>query len=291
MRRQRWKLGSITISTVPEIEVEFDGGKPSSIVPQATPQALGCVPWLFPNYATVEGRLKVAIHAIVIDTGSERILVDPCVGNGRVRRSPVYHMLDTPFLDELQAVGYTRDEITCVINTHLHMDHVGWNTMRRGDAWVPTFPNARYILPGDDFEYYKNNADDDRRTMLADSVLPIVEAGLAKFFHGQTHVTQEVALTATPGHSPGHASVIVSAGAQRAVITGDVLHSPSQITHPEWSSGFDVDQDAARATRAAFLREYADSQALIVGTHFPAPSAGRILSEGPRYRFEPIAGT
>lgn len=290
MVRQRWTLGPITISTIPETDIALEGGKPGSIIPEATTQALAQIPWLVPQYVTAEGLLKIAIHAIVIDTGQQRILVDPCVGNGRVRRSPIYNMLQTPFLDELEAAGYRREQITYVINTHLHMDHVGWNTMQRGDTWVPTFPNARYLLPRGDFAYYSASADEDRRTMLADSVLPIIEADLVDFFEGDRQIAPEVSLAATPGHSPGHVSVIVEAAERRAVITGDVLHSPSQISHPEWSSGFDVDPEASRATRRAFLREHADAGTLVIGTHFPAPSAGRVLGDGERYRFEPAAG-
>lgn len=282
---QRWNLGDVTITTIPEIDIELEGGKPGSIIPSATARAVAGVPWLAPHYATPDGRLKIAIQAIVIDTGRERILVDPGIGNGRERRSPIYHMLQTPFLEELKAAGYSRDAITCVINTHLHMDHVGWNTMWQEGRWVPTFPKARYLIPRGDFEFYSASDDTDRQTMLSDSVVPVVEAGIVEFFNGDTRVTPEVSLLSTPGHSPAHASVVVAVGELRAVITGDVLHSPSQIAHPEWSSGFDVDQEASRATRIAFLRAYADEPILVIGTHFPAPSAGQVARDGDGYHF------
>lgn len=283
---QRWRVGDVEITAVDEIDLTLPGGVPGSILPDATPAALESGGWRRSEYVTPDGGLRLRVQALLVQTPGARVVVDPCIGNGRRRRSPLYNMLETPFLERFARAGWDRAAVTHVVNTHLHMDHVGWNTMAVDGAWVPTFPNARYSFSRRDFDYYTATGDEDRRAMLADAVLPVVDAGLADFFERETLLTPGLRLVPTPGHSPGHASVLIESRGERAIVTGDVMHHPAQIGHPEWSSSLDVDQDASRTTRLRFLETWADGATLLIGTHFPPPSAGRVRRTAGGYAFD-----
>ena len=278
----RWVVGAATITSVTELELLLPG---TGLVPQATPAGLAAHPWLA-RFVTPAGDFRFQIQALVIESRGRRIVVDTCIGNDKDRTMPPLHQLHTSFLDDLAAAGFPREAIDTVVCTHLHVDHVGWNTMKVGDRWVPTFPNARYLLVRREWEHW--SADTDRRhgDVLGDSVQPVFDAGLVDLVEPGHAVTDEVTLEATPGHTPGHCSVRIRSADREAVITGDVMHHPVQCAHPEWRSASDGDPETALATRRRFLAAHADRPVLVIGTHFAAPHAGHVVRDDPGYRFE-----
>jgi glyoxylase-like metal-dependent hydrolase (beta-lactamase superfamily II) len=279
-----WALGAVRITSVKEIELPLRG---AAIVPDATPEALAPhADWLAPHFVTEDGRLRLLIQALVVESQGRRIVVDTCIGNDKERTLPIFDHLETAFLDELAAAGFPRESIDTVVCTHLHVDHVGWNTMKVDGRWVPTFPNARYLVVRPEWEHWSKQDDRSHGDVLGDSVRPIFEAGLVDLVAPGHAVTDEVSLEPTPGHTPGHTSVRIRSEGQEAVITGDLMHHPAQCAHPEWGSSADVDPPLAEASRRAFLAAQAGRPVLVIGTHFAGPHAGRIVPAGAAYRFE-----
>jgi glyoxylase-like metal-dependent hydrolase (beta-lactamase superfamily II) len=256
-------------------------------VPEATPERLARHAWLAPRFVTPDGRLRLLIQALVVESQGRRIVVDTCVGNDKDRTLPPLHRLSTSFLDDLKAAGFPRESIDTVVCTHLHVDHVGWNTMKVGGRWVPTFPNARYLVVRREWEHWSREDDRSMGDLLGDSVAPVFDAGLVDLVEPEHAVTSEVALEPTHGHTPGHVSVRIRSDGAEAVITGDLMHHPVQCAHPEWGSSADHDAAAAAATRRTFLAAHAGRPVLVIGTHFAGPHAGRIVRDGAAaYRFE-----
>lgn len=244
-------------------------------------------PWLRPHFISDEGYLLQKIHCLVIDNGEQRIAVDTCIGNDKERSNDLWDKLQGPFLDDMTKAGYPPESITHVICTHLHVDHVGWNTKLVDGAWVPTFPNARYLFVDNEYEHWKTEESlFEGEDVFGDSVAPIAEAGLADLVAIDHVVTEGISFQPTPGHTPGHISVRIESDGAKAIITGDMTHNPMQIADPELSSMFDTDQEAARETRKLVFPEWADGETLIIGTHFGSPTAGTMHPDGDGYRLE-----
>lgn len=283
---QKWQIGDISITKVVEYEGPMPGGGEGTMVEAAYPDAVKEIDWLRPHWATDEGNIIASIHALLIETPQTRIIVDTCVGNGKSRPGTFFDNLQTPFLEHLTEAGWAPDSVDTVLCTHLHVDHVGWNTMKVGDTWVPTFKNARYLMGEKEYDYWEAEGDDAQAQIMSDSVKPIFDAGLAVLVPMDYQVAEGVKLTPTPGHTPGHVSVEISSRGENAVITGDLSHHPCQLARPDWSSGFDSDQDAADVTRKAFFEKYADAPTLIMGTHWATPTAGKIVRDGDVFRLD-----
>ena len=281
----KWRIGEVTITKL--VELEATGGS-RFILPQATPEAILPIEWLQPDFADEHGRLKMSIHALLVETPGRRIIVDTCLGNDKEnRRIPSWNKLQTSFLADLAAAGYARETIDTVVCTHLHVDHVGWNTMLIDGRWVPTFPNARYLMGGVEFGYWTSRRErEDMAVVLADSVMPVWEAGLVDLVETDYYICDEVSLVPTLGHTPGHVSVRIVSQGEEALITGDFMHHPCQIARPEWSSTADSDPAEARLTREGTLTRLADAPILVIGTHFAGRTAGRILDDGEAFRLE-----
>ena len=277
----RWQVGAVRITRVQELEapgMRF-------IVPQATVEQLAGIPWLGPFLAT-NGEAMGSVHALVLEVDDRRIIVDTCIGNDKERRIPTWHKRQGPFLSQLTAAGYPPESIDTVICTHLHVDHVGWNTRLVGKDWVPTFPNARYLLARLEWEHWSQAAEHWTQILLDDSVRPIFAAGVVDLVETDHIVHEGIRFTPTPGHTPGHISLTVASGGETAVITGDLVHHPCQFARPHWGSSADSDPVQADRTRRAFMAHYADSPALIIGTHFAGPTAGRLVRDGNVYRLD-----
>lgn len=267
--------------------VEIEGPSPGTFLfEEATPERLLQHSWLKPRFLTDDGRTIGSIHAFVVESEGRTIVVDTCVGNDKQRALKNWHMRQGRFLADLAEAGFLRDNVDTVLCTHLHVDHVGWNTMRVGDRWVPTFPNARYLFSRKEWEHWSVAPAGTDRDVQDDSVRPIFDAGLADLVEMDYRVTDEVRLVPTPGHTPGHVSVRIVSRGEEAVITGDLMHHPVQCAEPAWASRFDVDAAAAKRTRLQFLEAHADRPVLVLGTHFATPTAGRIVRDGAAFRFD-----
>jgi glyoxylase-like metal-dependent hydrolase (beta-lactamase superfamily II) len=281
--RVRWRIGKVTVEKI--VELEVTGGS-RFLLPQATPEAILPIEWLAPHFADERGRLKMSLHALLLQTPTQKIIVDTCLGNDKEgRRIPRWNGRNGPFLADLERAGFPREEIDAVLCTHLHVDHVGWNTMLVGGRWVPTFPNARYLLGRTEFDHWREERERaDMTAILADSVLPVIESGLADLVDMDCRISDEISLVPTPGHTPGHVSVRIESEGEEALITGDFMHHPCQIARPDWSSEADSDKEAARATRERMLRQLSESGVLPIGTHVAGPTAGRIHRDRGAFR-------
>ena len=279
----RWQVGEARITRV--LECIDDSDVMSFVLPQATPEALSTIPWLAPHFVNEKGALILSIHALVIETADRRILVDTCLGNDKERSLPSWNRRDGPFLRDLERAGYPPESIDTVLCTHLHVDHVGWNTRWDGERWIPTFPNARYLIARTEWEHWDQNPEAEGvGPVLTDSVRPIFEAGLADLVETNHRVSDEVELAPTPGHTPGHVSVWVRSNAEQAVITGDMIHHPCQIAHTDWASAVDSDAEQGTKSREQLLATCADQPILVIGTHFATPTAGHVVRDDGRYR-------
>ncbi|MGK7651363.1 MBL fold metallo-hydrolase [Roseovarius sp. B08] len=229
------------------------------------------------------GRVMLPIQGFLLKTPDHVILVDTCVGNHKTAPSfPDWHQRDTPrFLNALGAAGVGVEDIDYVLCTHLHVDHIGWNTRLLDGRWVPTSPNARYLLPKADEAFYAEKA----RGMYDESLLPVIEAGQAELVEGAHGIGEHVTLMPTPGHTGGHVSVRVQSGGAEAVITGDAIHTAAQCWHPEWYFTFDQSPEQAVRSRRALLEAAAERDARVLGTHFRLPSLGRVRVEGDAFTF------
>jgi glyoxylase-like metal-dependent hydrolase (beta-lactamase superfamily II) len=278
----RWTIGDVRIARVIESEEPWDG---TLLLPEATAANVRKESWLHPTFVDDAGLLRMSIHTFVIESQGKRIIVDTCIGNDKERTIPAWSHARWPFLEDLEQAGYPRASVNVVVCTHLHVDHVGWNTMLRGSRWVPTFPNATYLIGGTEWDFFSRAEDPFLKGPVDDSVRPVMGEGLSRLVDDAHRITDEVWLESTPGHTPGHFSVRISSRGQDAVITGDLMHHPILCRYPEWDNRFDYDGPRAKKTRREFCERYADSGVLLLGTHFATPSAGRIVKEGDSFRF------
>jgi glyoxylase-like metal-dependent hydrolase (beta-lactamase superfamily II) len=281
----KWTIGDVTVTKI--VELEVTGGS-RFLLPQATPEAVLPIAWLRPHFADDAGRLRMSIHSFVVEAPGRRIVVDTCLGNDKQgRRIPHWNDRDGPFLADLAAAGFAAESIDTVLCTHLHVDHVGWNTRLVDGKWVPTFPGARYLMGRAEYEHWRSVADrPDMAAVMADSVTPIVEAGLATMVETNFRICDEISLVPTLGHTPGHVSVMIQSRDQQALITGDFMHHPCQIAHPEWGTLADSDVDQAIETRRRMFRRLAGTPVLVIGTHFAGATAGRLVTDGDSYRLD-----
>lgn len=300
-----WRIGDVTITKIVEAEV----AGPLALLNHATTEELSGIEWLFPDYCTESGELKMSIHALLVETPTHRFVVDTCMGNDKVRATHGAGYLSTDFLEQMAAVGWAREKVDGVICTHLHIDHVGWNTMLSDGKWVPTFPNARYYIGEREYDHWLEEVEharggardrpgvnyaDDVEQVWIDSVLPIVDAGLHELVAMDAQLAPGIRLMPTAGHTPGHVSVVIESGGEIGVITGDIMHHPAQVARPHWGFAFDTDHELADATRRNFLDQMARNGALVIGTHFPDPTAGRVARDGAHFELvsrDPRAGS
>src|SRR5258707_2287060 len=231
----KWRIGAVTVSKIVELEL---GGGTRFILPQATPETVQPIAWLRPNFVDENGKVRMAVQALVVETPTRRIIVDTCLGNDKENRPiPRWNKLQGPFLADLAAAGYPRETIDTVLCTHLHVDHVGWNTMLVDGKWVPTFPRARYLMGRVEFAHWQGQHErDDMAAIFADSLRPAHDARLVDLVETDHRGSDEISLVPTIGHTPGHVSVLIRSQGGPARITADFMHHPSQTARPHWSS-------------------------------------------------------
>ncbi|POX37449.1 MBL fold metallo-hydrolase [Streptomyces sp. Ru73] len=287
-----WTLGDLTVHRIDETELPPETGP--WLLPGATPDVVAAAPWLRPDFARPDHRLRLASHSFALRAGGLRILVDTGIGNGKDRANPAWHHLDTDYLTRLEQAGFPPDSIDLVVLTHLHTDHVGWNTRYRDGAWVPTFPHARYLVAREEWAYWSGvELDAARRQMFSDSVHPVRDHGLLDQVDVPatgTEIAPGVTLVPTPGHTPGQVAVRLTDGGRSALITGDCIHHPVQLNRPGLASCVDIDPDLAVRTRRDLLASLAGSDTLVLGSHFPPPTAGVVRRDGSGYRLVAVSG-
>jgi glyoxylase-like metal-dependent hydrolase (beta-lactamase superfamily II) len=279
-------IGDIVISKLIEDVHPFDT---KTGLPDATPDVFEANrEWLAPHlYDFSADTLLLSFHTYIVRTPKHTILVDTCIGNDKERPwSEIWHHRSGPYLDQMIAMDVAPESVDYVMCTHLHADHVGWNTRLLDGRWVPTFPNAKYIFSRRDYDHYAGtDPDDHSHNAFRDSVLPIVEAGQAVMIDDDFSIDDTVTILPTPGHTPGHYCVRLRSQGAEAILTGDLMHFGVQVARPDWSAVFCVDGVASAATRKTFVDTYADSDVLIMPAHFPGPTCGHIVGSGTGTRF------
>ncbi|MEU8523781.1 MBL fold metallo-hydrolase [Streptomyces sp. NPDC048577] len=291
----RWSVGDAVVHRIDELVLPPETGP--WLIPKATPDLVAQVPWLAPDFADSRGTLHLAVHSFAVETGGLRVLVDTGVGNGKSRANPAWDNLDTPYLDHLTSAGFAPESVDIVILTHLHTDHVGWNTrLSDGGRWEPTFPHARYLVSRAEADHWSGaELDESRRRMLSDSVDPVRDSGQLELVDVPAEgvdVAPGLRLLPTPGHTPGQVAVHLHSAGHSAVITGDCIHHPVQMAHADLCSSVDVDPEQASRTRRSLLARLAGTDTLLLGSHFAPPTAGFVRSEGDSgtYRLLPVPG-
>ena len=276
-----WKVGKVKITKITEIAVE---GGTRFMLPQATYNEIQQLPWLIPDFATEGGKLKMSIHSLIVETPTRRIVVDTCIGNDKEDRGvPTWNKLNKPFLEDMTKAGYPPESIDTVFCTHLHVDHVGWNTKLVNGKWVPTFENARYIFVKPEYEYWRDNAPTpSHAAVFEDSVKPIMDANKAELVAPDAKLCEELTLISTPGHSPGHVSIHIKSDGEEGLLTGDVAHHPCQMWYTEWSASPDSDPVQSGKTKRELFSRFADTKTLVIGGHF---DAGYIKRDGERFKY------
>lgn len=259
---------------------------PEELFPNAPKDVGKIIEGLAPGSICAEvGKLILPVQGFILKTAKRTILVDACVGNHKsVPRHPAWHQReDTRFMASLTAAGLTPEDVDVVLCTHLHTDHVGWNTRLEDGRWVPTFPNARYILPDADEAHHRAEGTE----MYQESVSPVIAAGQAQMVSAPFALSDQVALIPTPGHTPGHVSVLIEDGGQRGLITGDALHSSAQCCNPHWHFKFDADPEEAVQSRKGLLATALEENRLVIGSHFTLPSLGHVVKDGDGFGWKP----
>jgi glyoxylase-like metal-dependent hydrolase (beta-lactamase superfamily II) len=284
---RHWRIGNVEIARIVEVNGWVDDI--TMLLPEATPEYVQQFQWLQPHFATPEGKMIVSFQCFVLRSRGRSVMIDTCIGAEREREFPVFTHLQTTFLEDLAAAGFPPGSITDVLCTHLHFDHVGWNTHRVNGRWVPTFPQARYCFGRREWEHWQHLRDTDgyhHMAHLQDAVDPVVEAGLVQLIDPDFRLTDEVSLIPTPGHTPGHVSVLIESAGRSAVITGDLMHNPIQIAVPATEARFDMDKAQGARTRVQFVERFNSSPTLVIGSHFADPSAGYIVPDGAAWKLK-----
>ncbi|MER5642244.1 MBL fold metallo-hydrolase [Kitasatospora sp. NPDC002227] len=284
---QRIALGDVEIIRVVEWAGEFITGR--ELVPDAPAELWQeNAGWLAPDHWSPEsGLAAVTLQTWVLRSGGRTVLVDTGVGNGRERPgNPLFHRREGDFLGRLAEVGVRPEEVDVVVNTHIHGDHVGWNTRDEGGTWVPTFPNARYLLPAADVHHFgpenghAKGVRADDRLIFEDSIAPVLASGQAELWDGGHRIDEHLSLEPAPGHTPGSAVLRLDSGGDRAVFVGDLLHSPVQILAPSCSSCLCLDPAGAAASRQRILGRAAELGELVIPAHFGGTGAVEVRREG-----------
>lgn len=278
-------IGNIRITRILERE---SSAKISSRLPAATADKIAVHrEWLEPYFLDDRDEFLFCIQSFLVQSPDKNIIIDTCVGENDVQYLRGFNLVTHSFLDDLAAAGCPRESIDVVVCTHLHNDHVGWNTMKSGSQRVPTFPNARYLFVRGEYERCLAKPGHMFYSIFSDQVKPLVDCGLAELIETPYQVTDEIRLEATPGHTPWHTSVWVESKRERALITGDATHHPIQWTEPDWVILGEDDGITSAQTRHRLLKEYAKRPYLIIGSHYPAPCAGRLKVSQHGTRFTP----
>lgn len=301
---ETWQIGAITLSALVEkegptsledvcLEMSSQGKLPATA--EVAAESIRNLTWLQDGWLNTNGGITWRVQSFLVEADGKRYIIDTGIGNDKVRAVPD-NTIHTTFLDDLRAAGWEPEDVDGVILTHLHIDHVGWNTTLVDGQWVPTFPNAAYCFVGGEYEHWRAYAADpeadrayvndwardqvDGAAVYFDSIKPVVDAGLVRMVTGDAEIAPGISLQPTVGHTPGHSCVNIRSAGEHAVVTGDLMHYPFQISYPDWSCVLDSDLTSSALTRGAAVNSWRDDQALVFGTHFGGPVAGRVAQFG-----------
>lgn len=276
------KIGDIEVWRILDIHAPFL--TPEELFPNAGADVATRIETLAPGSIDApSGKLILPVQGFLLKTPSGVILVDACVGNNKTSpNDPDWHQrTDTRFMASLLAAGITPDDVDFVLCTHLHIDHIGWNTKLADGRWVPTFPNAKYLLPEADNEAFSKRGS----VSYQESVLPVIAAGQAEMVTDGHKLGDQITLIPTPGHTPGHVSVRLTSNGAEAIITGDALHTSAQCAHPDWHFKYDGDVDQAVSSRRSLLEDASEKGCKVIGSHFILPSTGRISADKDAFKW------
>ena len=285
----RFDIGDTTIHRI--VEMEHSIGPALEFLPNLTPELLDeNRAWLQPAALSARDEIILCFQSHIIQTPHHTILVDTCIGNDKTRpnRAIWNHKTDSVWMDGLAAAGMTVEDVDFVVCTHLHADHVGWNTRLDNGNWVPTFPNARYLFSETELAFWTGRNAVEEIPCIVDGVLPIVAANRADLITSSHVVNDLVRLLPTPGHTIDHFAIEIGRGKADAVITGDLIHSPLQARYPHLQMRLDYDPVQAAATRREFLETICDTDTLCCFAHFPSPSTGHVKRWGDGFRCDPV---
>ena len=281
-----FSIGDIEVQAVVE-RIDL-AGLPHRDFPDAVPEALEPYrSWLEPAaICPKSGELIMPVQTYLVRTGRHTILLDTCIGNHKtIPSAPDAHMWgESPLLTKLAAAGVQPEEIDFVMCSHMHYDHVGWNTKLLDGRWVPTFPNAKYIFARQELDAAAAEAGGEDK-VYEESVLPVIESGQAVIVEMDHQLDDNIWFEPTPGHTAGHVAFRLSSNGADGVMTGDLIHCPMQLPHPEWSPSFDFDPVMGGETRRRFLDTYCERDGLVMTQHFPLPSIGHITGRGDGFGF------
>ncbi|HEV2702372.1 MAG TPA: MBL fold metallo-hydrolase [Steroidobacteraceae bacterium] len=284
-------LGRMTVQKV----FEMESGPPMPlIVPGIRPADLAHLATWYQDDTlgptAEQSAFMMSMHSYVLRLDGLTVLIDACNGNHKRRSIPDVNQAQTPYIENLAKLDLSTHDIDLVLCTHLHFDHVGWNTRLENGKWVPTFANARYLFSRRDFEHFGTQEEEsDHVRAFRDSVFPVYEAGKAELIEENKVIHRQIGdgiwLEPAFGHSPGNFSVLAECGGERAIFWGDVLHHPIQLVRPDLTMSFDGDPQMARETRLRTINRAIDENLVCFPAHFRDPSAGRVLREGNVYRY------
>ncbi len=282
------QFGPVSVSRV--VEIGRSSYPTAMMLPGSDAQTIAAhLSWIKPHFFDeATGDIGSRIQTWVVHTPQHTILVDTGVGNDKHREeNPIWHLRQGAFLDELKSLGVEPEGVDYVLCTHMHVDHVGWNTRLVEGTWVPTFPRAKYVFVGEEWDFWRHEAETGKEPSgcIDDSVFPVVAAGQAVLVNTDYAVGEYLRFEPSRGHTPGHASVRLTTPAGEAVFSGDLMHRVVQVAEPQWSSQFCYDPAQAAVTRRAFVERHADSGVMILAAHFPRP--GYVVRENGGHRFVP----
>jgi len=274
------KIGNAKITQI--VECDINDAMPI-ILPDATPEEMKKITWLNKPYRTEDYKMNADSQAFFVELNGRLFVVDTCVGNEKqVLGFDGFNNLNLPFLEAIEQAGFDRNKVTDVICTHLHFDHVGWNTYKENGEWKPTFPNAKYHFAKEEYEYWENEGFKNHalgpleNVSFHESIDPIVAAGLVNLIEMDADLGDGISVKPSPGHSKGHVNVHFNAGNETFIIAGDMCHHPCQVAQTDWAAIIDYDQKASGVTRRKILGELSGSDILVTCTHFCSPSFGHI---------------
>ena len=287
----KFSVGDFTIHRIIEQETTFLTAHDA--LPTLTPELLAENRGWLQKAGALDANdvLILCFQSYIIKTPHHTILIDSCIGNDKPRPlRPKWNMkTDDAYMRALAASGFSVNDIDFVMCTHLHVDHVGWNTRLVNGRWVPTFPNARYVFGKSEFDYWSKENAKAAVAPFADSVLPVVEANKAEIVNNDFSIGDHIRILPTPGHTPGHVAFTLGRSKDEAVFAGDLIHTPLQLRYPDLSPKFDIDPAQAATTRRSFLERYCDTDTLCCTAHFPSPSTGKIRRHGNGFSCEAVS--